>query len=640
MPAVAALLAAAVVWLGRDTATLATLSRLVAITAWLGVWTAACWGAGGLLVRRHADDRLTHAVLRLASGAMLLSVGATILAWTGSLHPSALQFILAAFTVFGAVAIRRSSASPAPSVPWVFATAMLPWLFLGLLLHTPPVMFDVVHYHLAFPAQWMSAGGFVEFPRHGFSYYWSGHGMAFTFALATVGPWGASAIGWWFGLLAAAAAGALGRRLGGPQCGWWSAALVALTPASLQIGTYASADLPLSAWAGAAALALLRPPGGRPEPGSWGLAGLLVGAAVSAKYLALATVAAPLGIGALVLTRGRFRTALPSLLLLVLGAALIVAPWAARNAIWNGNPVYPYFQEALGGPPSGMDVGVDLAQNDTSNTSVAGAVVRAATAAVWRTFEPLPQGGLFGLAWVILLPVSAMIRFPTRSTSTFLWSTTLSGLIAWGALVHFSRFALPVLVMASPLAGRAAAVLTSHASPAIRRSFMVLLAFLLAWNGTSVATRLNLDRVAVTFGGFTEREFVERWLDYGDILPVLNEALPQDAVILLVGEPRSLYIEREVVIEDSYRLPLLAEWAEEAESTEALARRVADEGITHILIADAHLGWAARLRGSDDFWNGVDADTRRVIAGFLETATEPIAVTDRARLLKVKAPIR
>jgi hypothetical protein len=636
----AAVTAAAVIWLGRDTETLAPLSRVVAIVGWLAAWTAACWGAGGMLVRARGGDRLADAVLRLAGGAMILSAAATLLAWTNLLSAVALQVIL---VVAGLVGIRSlwdlREASP-PAIPLAFVAAMMPWVVLAFLLQTPPVMFDVVHYHLAFPSHWLAAGGFEEYARHGFSYYWAGHGSAFTFALATVGPWGASAIGWWFGSLAIAAAGSLGRRFGGAAVGWWSAALVALTPATLQVGTYASSDLPVAAWAGAAALALLRPPGGRPSPTDWGLAGLLVGAAASAKYLALATVALPLGLGALVLTRGRLRSSLAPLLSLVLGAALVVAPWAIRNASWTGNPVYPYFQGLFGGAGSGMSVAADLSQNETEGGVLDSPLARAPVGFVWRTLQPLGQGGLFGLAWLILLPAAVFIRPRPQPNSVFLWTTAVAGLLAWGALVHFARFALPALVIAAPLAARVARHLVAESTTAVVGSFRLLLALLLAWNATAVATQLNLDRIGVLFGALADREYLSRWLDYGDMLPVLNEGLPEDAVILLVGDPRSLYIQRRVLVEDSYRRPLLVEWAAEAGSADALAERLEREGVSHVLVADGHMAWSARLRGNDGFWDDADPSTLRVIDRYFETAAVRIAATERVRLYKNKAPNR
>ena len=93
--------------------------------------------------------------------------------------------------------------------------------------------------------------------------------------------------------------------------------------------------------------------------------------------------------------------------------------------------------------------------------------------------------------------------------------------------------------------------------------------------GVHVVFKSVDDAVGVAVGLIDDDSFRKTWMSYSPALDFINLSLPTDAVILLVAEPRSLYIDREVVVEDSYRQPLLLELAGTVDSTDALAAKVA-----------------------------------------------------------------
>ena len=58
-------------------------------------------------------------------------------------------------------------------------------------------------------------------------------------------------------------------------------------------------------------------------------------------------------------------------------------------------------------------------------------------------------------------------------------------------------------------------------------------------------------------------------------LRIINEQLPADARILLVAEARCFLMDRDVLVEDAYQKPLIAELSENEESPQAVAKRLA-----------------------------------------------------------------
>jgi hypothetical protein len=619
---------AALLWFYRDVMSVDIALRLMLTAAWLVVWTMAALGAGAPVFRRATGRHRVAPIdlpLALLCGTGVLATLATFLALFGLFRAPILIAILLAAALLGFREGWFWAHAESPRVP--LTLPVVGWFLIAVtlslvpVLGAPPVMYDALNYHLAFPAHWLAAGQFVEFPRHGFSYYPSSYGMLYGYALAAVGPWAATAIHFWFGVLATLAAAGLGARYGGPKTAVWAAACFGLTPVVLEVSTYATADLAVAAW-GAASLSVLIPTAGdRLTNGRVALAGFLLGCTLAAKYLAIAVVFLPLVAASIPLVTGLpIRRSAKLISSAAAAASVPLLPWLLRNLVWIGNPLYPYLQGTLGGASTEMSVGVHMMQIGGTEPGSLAWVVRSIFGLGLRTFEPLGQGGIFGPHWLLLLPLAAFVRFHTGDgvLKRSLWLFTIVGLLAWGSLVQMARFLLPVLVVAAPLAGSAAAALVSSERATVRRSFSCLLVFILAWNSTMIATTQNLDRLGVAAGlTDAEDEYMARWISYYPTIRHLNENLPPGSKVLLVGEPRSFYIDPPVVIEDPFRTPLLVELAAGGASAADIFEHLNALGVTHVLFNTHEMGLSARLRGVDDYWTGASPPQRAVIDEFL-----------------------
>jgi hypothetical protein len=645
----AAICGAVILWLAREVMPADVALRIVLTLLWLAVWTLAAFGPGAAIMRWALDtDRLEAEDIPVAllTGAGVLAAGLAYLALMRLYRPWILVAILLVAAAAGLFQCRRIRHVSAPKlesrVIAVAALIGLAALALVPVLAAPPVMYDTLNYHLAFPSQWLKAGGFVEFPRHGFSYYPSSYGVLYGFALATVGAWGATAIHFWFGALAAAVAAVLGRRLGGARTAVWAAACFVLTPAVLEVGTYASADLAVAAWGGAAVASVLPLRGREWSTRSWIVGGLLLGCAVASKYLAGAVILVPWLVTAAVgVKRAGVVRSLPAW---AAAAALPVLPWAARNVVWTGNPVYPYLQAVFGGPETGMSVGGEILKAGETAPGTAIWAAQTVGGLALRTVEPLRQGGLLGPHWLLLLLVAAALfafnrtRSGHRSLEAAMWTYTGIGLLAWGSLVQMARFLLPVLVVAAPLAGAAAVFLTSRPRRLVRWSFSLLLLTILVWNSTMIATRQNIDRLGYAAGQISGREYLERWASYAPVLDHLNNELPPASRVLFVAEPRSLYVEPSVVVEDPFQVPLLVELATHADSEGDLAQQLLAGGITHVLVNSNEMPLSATLRGVDDYWAPSTARQRQILDRFFTSCVVRTAGTPQLWVGRITPP--
>ena len=650
-PAAAAgtLLAVVVLWMGRDVMTLDVVLRIALPALWLSLWTLGCTGAGWPVVAmllKKTNGARTPLILIVATGAAVLALIGTTLALTHLLYRPLLIGLLTISVLGGLFVLVRFRRDieilPEGLVSPLGGILMIPVGASLLVLSTSPVMYDVLHYHLAFPEQWLMAGGFVEFARESFSYYFSAHGILFSFALSTVGPWGANAISWWMAVVAIVAAATLGSRLGGPGAAPWAAACYALTPATLEIIGYANADHAVAAWAGAALVALTHDVDSKPTVRMMALAGFLGGTAAASKYLAIATVLIPLVAAAVLILRafesGRRIRAAVLFLVLIAGIAVPLAPWIARNVAWTGNPVYPYLVGIFGGPENSMSLDREIEGNVDLPDSRAGTVAASAGAVVRRTFLPRYEGGLLGLHWLFLLPVAAMVTGLRPGLRGPLWAATLVGFLCWGFLVQYVRFLLPVLVPAAALAGVVPAAFGRKVGRLTLGAFTVLLFAVYAWNASVLLSNLNIDRLATVAGFLNERDFRTRWVDVSPATDFVSDSLPSGARVLMVAEARSFGLERQVIVEDPYRTPLLVELAGAATSVEDLNQSLHRIGVTHILVNEREIQRMARIRGVHDYWEPASERSRKLIRSFLDTRVTRIFEREHLWVGEVTVP--
>ncbi len=581
-------------------------ARLALGVAWTGLWLLACLGAGRAAVRRLAAAVPAPLGLELAAGAAALSLAATLLAAAHLLHPAALWAVGATAAALGVGALREGVDGPwgaRPSAGWLLLAVPAAVQLLGVT--APPVFYDALNYHLAFPERWLAAGGWVEFPRHAYSYFAAACGSLYLYPLAAVGGWGARAVHLALAWTAALAAGELGRRLGGARAAWWAAALFALTPSALRTGAFPAADLGVAAWAGAAILVAVD--GERfPRAGIRGaLAGALAGTAVAAKYVAAATGAVP-ALLALALAGPRRRW--PAVAAFALAAAAVVSPWLVRNALWTSDPVYPFLAPLFGLPAQGISVAGMVAQDAAGLPSSLPRWAAAMAALPVRTLHPLQVGGLLGPQWLLLLLPAALL---VREGAGPLWAAAAAGLLGWGATVQFGRFLLPALVPGAALAGAAAARIVGPRRGAVGVAAGSLLGLVLAWNGAAALDPLGAERVAVVAGAEREVAFLARWVSYWPAVEPVRRLVPPGGRVLLVGEARAWGIPRRVVVEDPYRTPLLVELAATSRSSAELVTRLRRLGVTHLLLNRAEMARIARMRGLPGYFAEASPEARR-----------------------------
>lgn len=319
------------------------------------VFSAAMVGWGRLLVGKHLSSLHPAAGLGISGLIGLGSVG--LLTLFIGLIPGGLKWgigVVGLLAVIGAINLVRQPVRVFGRRPegaeWAGVAVLLLPLVVGLIGALAPsttLDWDTIAYHLAVPKMWLAAGQIepVSFIHH--SNFPFTVDNLFLWGLLWGGQAGAKAFTISFTLLGVLALFGLGRQYWGPRAGLIAAAAFATAPVVVWETGTGYLDVSHGLYAGLGAWLLLRSLT-HDEP--WLPGAILLGFAIGTKYTglqgAIALVLIGLVLAAKSADRGRpFRT---------MGASAVVAlavggAWYAKNFVWTGNPVFPFFYERFGG---------------------------------------------------------------------------------------------------------------------------------------------------------------------------------------------------------------------------------------------------------------------------------------------------
>jgi hypothetical protein len=338
------------------------------------------------------------------------------------------------------------------------------------------------------------------------------------------------------------------------------------------------------------------------------VAGIAAGLACGAKLLAVLTVAAPLFL-ALGLAPGTPAQRARRLLPFSLGAALPLAPWLLRNLWITGNPVYPFLP--------GLFASAGDATLQAQRADAQGALRFLSDPLRVATLGALgPRDGSVGPLYLLLAPLAVWCGVHTRGLARLLLVGSAAGVLGWAMTPPTARYLTPVLVPLAVLAGAGIASLLDATRGRARIALSTTAAVVCVWSMLAGVDRESVARAAVTLGRDRPDAALVRWASYWPAVEAVN-LLPASSRVLLVGESRTLYFEREVLFEDPFRTPLLAEIAEHAGSADAIAAELRERGVTHVLLNGTEALRIASMNGREEYFGGLPAEARARLDEFL-----------------------
>ena len=268
------------------------------------------------------------------------------------------------------------------------------------------------------------------------------------------------------------------------------------------------------------------------------LAGVITGLACGCKYSAVPLVALPLAVAVMLLPGRSVQRSVAKACVFTLAALLTFSPWLMKNRIMTGNPVFPHANGVFEASPQGWgpqeserwDRGHMLAPDEDTLLQRLSIAWNRIPGDRYQRFGPL----------IILLPVGGLLFRKRDRVDLILLIMLLLQLGVWLLATHlYARFAVVMLVPLALLAGRAVA------GGIGRTRVRAIAVALIVGSGWNLAFAVRHQRLESS-GGAPASLVYDGMLAGYEYFKVINHELPEDAKILLVGDARAFYFQREV----------------------------------------------------------------------------------------------
>jgi len=487
------------------------------------------------------------------------------------------------------------------------------------LITAAPLEYDVLEYHLAAPLQYLRDGRIHFLSENVYAAMPSSAEMLFLFPLALFedpyrGLIGARVILWGAWALSTLSVYALTARLldfsretedAPGTAPILAAALFAVVP----MGSHLAADfyvehvqtlLHVATVLAACAFLQDRRLGVRQRTGWLLLSGLLAGACCATKYSALLFTLGPLlvFVPLLCALNGSFFEGLRAAVTLSLPAAFLFAPWALRNWIAGGDPLYPLglvmqrrAREAQMLPDHLDHLEVALRTGERSFDAL-----KTTLGKLWPSFSAPNEDGSGGVGrWVkegqagphLLAGVPAGLIGIATPEALFVALMLVANVAIWFLYSHrVDRFLFPAFPLFAAVCGVGLARIW-EIRPARKLGIAFTFASVIVFAPLGMLYSYSLSRPQVLLG---DAKPLDAMLDYYELTGnrpwaeswrTVNN-LPKGSRVLFIGDAQTAYVSREVEYNVVFNRPLLEETLGIAGEAEDVLLLLKAQGVTHL----------------------------------------------------------
>ena len=553
-------------------------------------------------------ETLDQFVFGLPIGLGLFSLSFFTLGAIGLLQPATIAATILLFGLLslpswwklwvgGLLAINKVPAAWRQASIYLRIGALLSLSLLALtILHalTPPWSYDALMYHLEAPRLFLEAGRLLFLPE-----IWQANGpllteMLFLPGLAFGSDTFARLIHATFGIWLSLAVYAYARRFTHPRTARLSLWILLGVPVLPIVAGFAYIDLAWALYTFLALYALARWHQNTEQRRWLTLAGILIGLAMSTKYLALGGLATCVCWILLHGNREKQPHTLASVARFTLTAMLIACPWYLKNMLLTGNPVFPF---GIGGPewpPDRLDMLLAHLGNIGRPENALDYILLP-----WNLYlHPKVYRTLGGEGLSLFFPLALFYFRRRKSTALDMLSFTAALLtVLWLATSVQIRFLLPIFpslsVLSAVVLNDLIEVTNARARFAAALEALPLLPMLLSAI-TVLGILLTVKAPAVLLGQVSRRDFLERTVFDFRAHEYIQEKLPEEARVLMLWDGQTYYCESRCIPDaDQTRWPILVS---DNPDPEQIVERLKALGATHLLVSP---GDAAHLIESD-----------------------------------------
>lgn len=474
----------------------------------------------------------------------------------------------------------------------IFAILWVPSFLIAL---APAIRYDELTYHLAGPAMYIREGGIVPFPEGGINVWLHYAEMLYTLALQTADQPLPRLLHLLMGSLSAILVFLTGRRLVNPRVGFVASVLFFAAPVIGYETSTAYIDLFITAYTLGFTFALIMWWMER-NPRWLIVAGVLGGFGLGIKLTAGPIIA---GFLVLLILDILFIYRRPKNLLWLGGMVgiiiILVLPWLIRDALWSGDPFYPYgilFIQKLG---SSAASNISTGQLNLFNQILSYLKYPFDLVFDSRTYYPEASGGMASALPLLAAPLFLFFTYISRRSMTIVLAMLVASVIAVGIMfltnVALLRYALPIfpyLAISASFNVEVVYTWSLERKTKIWQTFLFLIALgylfstripLIIRNSDNLPQRLPISYV---FGVESREEYLSNNLPIYDAYRFIDSQPGTPHRVLSIGNEFRLYVQSRV--DGVYDVAEANQILSTAQSASELAYTLEQSGYDYILI--------------------------------------------------------
>jgi len=292
---------------------------------------------------------------------------------------------------------------------------------------------------------------------------------------------------------------------------------------------------------------------------------------------------------------------------------VILSPWLIRNMIYTGNPIYPFLYKWLGGKNL-----IVYSNNIIIPTRLESLKLKEFFMSPWNlTIKGQDSMTFIGPMFLLFIPLVFFIK--KKSLINYLILFFIFAYIPWGMATFKSRYLLPALPALSIVIAWSLVNFVKWIPKYLGRLVPVIFAIFMGTNLYSVLMIMHF--CYNPFNVLTGLETRDHYLSLTrpgypypsyETFKYINENLPQDVKIMIIGEAKVHYLKRDFLYNDVHNFTPVVEWTKMSKNSDELYKKLKEEKITHILInifettrtlCYSYLNWnEEEIKIFDQFW--------------------------------------
>jgi 4-amino-4-deoxy-L-arabinose transferase-like glycosyltransferase len=554
---------------------------------WISVF-----GWGSLFLKKQ-ENKLEINLFRIGFGAAVVIAFTLIIGFAGYLYPLPIIVFLTIGLAMGLNLISKNWQEI--SLNYIHGFNLKEKVFLIALIYpfsvaligalSPETFYDSTVYHLGVPQAWINSHKIYPLNRMLMSFYPFNVQMLYTIGLMLRDEMAAKLIHLSFGVFNFVIVFVMLNKYFSRSVAWLGSVIFFTTPFVPVIAAKTAIEMGIAFFEVLAFFAFMNWINNKEK--KWLIiSAVFSGLGMGSKYISLyaaASLVFTLIFIRLIRDKASIKDVIKETAIFVAIASLVVSPWLIRNYIWAKNPIFPFLWEKMGNIKlTSLEYFSDPPRRPFTIKNILMLPWDFATNAKI-------QEAYCGPVYLIFLPLLFLFKRKNRQIDPFIVYSLIYYFI-WQYTQAYFRMLVPALTVIS---GVFAYFIWNVPSSFIKKT-AVWIVVIMALGNIQLASTLQKyseNPLGVSLGLVSRAEHLSKGKGVGSYVSPdynainwINENLPKDSYVLLLGDIRGLYLKRRFLTHSVSDYPPIVEIVRNSKNEDEVYEKLKNLGITHVML--------------------------------------------------------